>query len=106
MARNSCRAPWVHISNASVRQTLPAIRGHVLTLQLDVFNLLNLLNDNWGRFEEVAGATPPLLQHVGRTLGPAAASQPMFRFDPARSRFDTQNVESAYQLQVALRYSF
>lgn len=106
LARNSCRAPWVHISNASVRQTLPPLRGNLLTVQLDVFNVLNLLNDRWGHFREVAGAVPPLLQHVGQTAGSAATSQPIYRFDADRAHFSSDNLESAYQLQLALRYTF
>jgi hypothetical protein len=47
----------------------------------------------------------------GERLAPPAGSapllsQPLFRFDTARAAFDTQNVESAYQIQLALRYRF
>jgi hypothetical protein len=103
VARNSCRGPWVHTTNASVRQSLPAMRGHGVSLQLDVFNVLNLLNKNWGLYR-VPNAV--ILQHVGQTAGPTSVSQPIFRFGAARTRYNTDNVESAYQIQLALRYSF
>jgi len=103
VARNSCRGPWVHTTNASVRQSLPAMWGHAASLQLDVFNVLNLLDRDWGLYR-VPNAV--LLRQVGQTTGPASKSQPVFHFDEARPRYDTQNVESAYQLQLALRYSF
>jgi carboxypeptidase family protein len=103
VARNSCRGSWVHTTNASVRQSLPAMWGHGASLQLDVFNLLNLLDKDWGLYR-VPNAV--LLQHVGQTAGPTSVSQPVFRFDLMRARYNTENVESAYQVQLALRYSF
>jgi hypothetical protein len=104
MARNSCRAPWVNVTNASLRVTLPPMGGHTLSAQLDIFNVFNLLNRDWGRFQVVSpGPNAPLLEQVAQDL---AISQPIFRFDSGRVRFDDQNVESAYQLQLALRYTF
>jgi len=104
MARNSCRAPWVNLTNASLRVTLPPVGGRTLSAQLDVVNLLNLLNPNWGRTQVVSpGPNAPLLEQVAQDL---STSQPVFRFDPGKARFDDQNLESAYQLQLALRYTF
>lgn len=104
MARNSCRALWTNVTNASLRVTLPPVGGRTLSVQLDVFNLLNLLNENWGRARLVSpGPNAPLLEQVAQNPSP---SQPIFRFDPGRARFDDQNLESAYQLQLALRYNF
>jgi len=98
-ARNSCRSAWVNTSNLSVRQSLPAIGGHAATIQLEIFNVLNLLNKSWGLFEV---PSPWILQNAGRTS--AAAPQPRYTFNtPARN---VQNAESSYQLQLSLRYSF
>ena len=101
MARNSCRGPWVNTSNISVRQSLQAIGGHDLSAQLEVFNVLNLLNPSWGLFRQ-PNAT--LLQQTGQTSG--ASAQPVFHFDAAAAGTTTQNLESGYQLQLSLRYSF
>ena len=107
MSRNSCRAPWVHITNASVRQTIPVVRGHTVAVQLDVFNVLNLLNKEWGLFRVPnTSPNPRLLEHVGQTAGSAATAQPTFRLDRAATRFDSGNVQSAFQLQLGVRYSF
>ena len=101
VTRNSCRGPWVNTSNASLRQSLRAIRGRDLSLQLEVFNVLNLLNPSWGLFR-----TPnkSILQHMRQTAG--AAPQPVFQFNAANVGTSTQNLESGYQLQLSLRYSF
>jgi hypothetical protein len=106
MARNSCRAPWVHITNASLRQTIPVVRGHRLVAQLDIFNVLNLLNQNWGLLRVVDPRPTSIARARRADAGAAATSQPIFRFDSSKLRFDSQNVESAFQLQLALRYSF
>ena len=101
VARNSCRGPWVNTSNASVRQSLQTIGGHDVSLQLEVFNLLNLLNSSWGLMRL---PNQTILQHVAQTSG--AAPQPVFHFDAANAGASTQNLESGYQLQLSLRYNF
>lgn len=101
VARNSCRGPWINTSNASVRQSLQTIGGHDVSVQLEVFNLLNLLNPAWGLLRM---PNPWILQHVGQTSG--ALVQPVFTFDVRRAGTSTQNLESGYQLQLSLRYSF
>jgi len=101
VARNSCRGPWANTSNLSLRQSLQALGVHDLSLQFEVFNVLNLLNPSWGLFR-----TPnkSILQHMRQTAG--AAPQPVFQFNAANVGTSTQNLESGYQLQLSLRYSF
>lgn len=104
MARNSCTGPWVHSTNAAVRQELPVrfTAGHSLSVDVEIFNFLNLLNPRWGLLRI---PTTNVLQHRGQdaTVTP---SEPVFSFDPARAAHSTANVESAYQIQLALRYRF
>jgi hypothetical protein len=102
VARNSCREPPSHVTIASVRQGIP-IAGRALALELDVFNVLNVLKSEWGHYRVAA---PALLEHVGQTSADAATAQPTFRFDTTAPKWETLRTESAYQLQVALRYSF
>jgi hypothetical protein len=104
VARNSCRGPWVTTSNALVRQSLHAIGRNNLSLQLEVFNVLNLLNSSWGLFRV---PNRILLRHTGQTVPTYGVSpQPIFSFDPATAGTSTRNVESGYQLQLSLRYGF
>lgn len=102
LARNSCREPWTHTTIASVRQGIP-IGRQVLELELDAFNLLNLLSDGWGRYRL---ARPRVLEQVGQSTDAAGNSQPVFRFDPGFTPWETLPAESAFQLQVAARYRF
>ena len=101
MERNSCREPWSNTTIASVRQSIPIGRGRTLTAQLDVFNVLNLIRSDWGHYHT---ANPALLEQVGETTG--ASAQPVFRYDLTRPPWLNAATESAYQLQLSLRYSF
>lgn len=101
--RGSCRGSWLNTLNASVRQSLPILRDHPVMLELDVFNLLNLLNSRWGRFGTL-DLFP--LQMVGYTQGPASRSQGIFRFAPDFTPFDAHNLDSVYQLQLVAKVSF
>jgi hypothetical protein len=103
LARNSCVSPWVHSSSAAVRQSLPALASHEGTIELEVFNLLNLIRRDWG-LNRVPNTF--LLRQVGQTPGTVATSQPVFSFDTNWQPYFTANAESAYQLQLALRYRF
>ena len=110
MSRNSCRSPWMSRTNLALRQALPAAGTHWFFIELQVFNLLNLVNPRWGRVALPTGAAisstnqTQLLSQVGETAGTSA--QPIFRFDPQMGRFNFDNLDSYYQLQLALRYDF
>jgi hypothetical protein len=85
-----------------LRQMIP-IGSQTLEAQLDVFNLLNLLNREWGlrRFTNSV-----LLEHVGQGLEGAGQSEPVFRFVESDTDGFTDQGESAFQLQFGLRYRF
>jgi hypothetical protein len=108
LERNSCREPWSHTTMASVRQSIPGV-SNALETELTVFNVLNLLWREWGRYRVAAldrSAAPPLLEHVGQTVESPETAEPIFRFDPTTARWATLSTESAFQLQLSLRYRF
>ena len=102
LERNSCREPWSNTLIASLRQAIP-IAARAVEVQLDVFNVLNLLNRDWGERREAA---PALLEHVGQTVEAAQTARPIFRFNATNVGWTTNSVESAFQLQLAVRYRF
>lgn len=113
IGRDACRTPWTNIMNLSVRQSLSAFRAQNLSLQLDVFNFLNLLNKSWGQ-QASSFSDVTLLQYVGlqNSKGSlisgsgAAQTQPIFQFTPDQQKFNYNNIDSNYQLQLSVRYSF
>jgi hypothetical protein len=102
LERNGCREPWSHTTIASVRQGVP-IGRRTVEAELQLFNVLNLLNGEWGRYRV---ADPSLLEHVGQVTSPAPLAQPLIRFDMTRPAWTTLTTESAFQLQLAMRYRF
>jgi outer membrane receptor protein involved in Fe transport len=106
MGRNSCRSPWQNLVNVSLRQRLPNISGNELALQLDVFNFLNLLNDEWGEQAfAFNNANVPLLGVAGVTSNDVTTQDPVLTFNPTTERFNARNSSSNYQIQLAVRYS-
>ncbi len=102
MERNSCREPWFNTTVAALRQSLPVGDG-AFEAQVDIYNVLNLLNRRWGRRRI---AQPELLEHVAHTGNTAGTGQPIFRFNTAREDWTPVHAETAFQLQIGLRYRF
>jgi hypothetical protein len=48
MRRNTCRNPWTHLVDARLSHPIALPSGRTLGLMLDTFNVLNLLNAEWG----------------------------------------------------------
>jgi hypothetical protein len=103
----------------SIRQAIPSIRGQALSLQLDIFNFLNLLDSHWGQIKlptlsPVFNNQSALIQSA-RTPGPLSTSQPVFTFDSRlydatslnpKAFASRSTLASNYQVQLTLRYSF
>ncbi len=110
ISRNSCRTPWMSLTNLAVRQAFPSVREQSFAVELQVFNVLNLLNSRWGRMKIPTGAVLattsqiPLLLQVGQTAG--VLPQPIYRFDTAMRRYNDDNFDTYYQIQLAVRYNF
>jgi hypothetical protein len=110
MRRNSCRSPWMNLANLALRQGMPSVRSHALDAEVQVFNFLNLLNSHWGRESVPTGMTlastnqVALLSQVGETAG--GQGQPIYRFDSTMSRYNSENFDTYYQIQFAVRYNF
>lgn len=56
LQRNSCRQPWLNALDARFTKLLPAFRGHALELSADLFNVLNLLDGDWGVLRITSGS--------------------------------------------------
>lgn len=49
MDRNGCRQPWINLLNARVTKMFPTVHGQSLELSTDLFNLLSLIDHDWGQ---------------------------------------------------------
>src|SRR3546814_17393220 len=56
--RNETRMPWVNQLDLSFQQELPGFwKEHKSIIRLDVYNFLNLLNDDWGLTKQIGRAS-------------------------------------------------
>jgi hypothetical protein len=55
--RNAARQPWVDQLDLGLQQELPGFgSGHKSILRLDIYNFLNLLNNDWGHTDRVSNS--------------------------------------------------
>jgi opacity protein-like surface antigen len=115
MERNSCRNPWQNFLDLSVKQGFPQFAGgNRFSLQLGVYNFLNLLNEDWGQIETAGGGnfdTQTLLR-VEDPDGRAefenfSYSGPDIMEDGTDALYDNNgDPRNSWQLQLQLRYEF
>jgi hypothetical protein len=102
--RNASREPWYHGLDARIAQDIPipGLKDHRLQLTLDIVNLLNLFNKDWGKLQYVYNQndTPIAYKGIDSITGKQKLS-----FSP-RDRYSVYNLESRWQVQLGLRYSF
>jgi outer membrane receptor for ferrienterochelin and colicin len=119
MKRNSCQGPFQKRMDLSVRQTLPELSGQRLTLQLDVFNFLNLVNQNWGQNKFPIQSTfnnQQILRPAGRQAGALNTALWNYNLDngilngiqnnDSPWSLNPNSASNNYQLQLSVRYSF
>jgi hypothetical protein len=78
-------------------------KQHALQLSLDVLNVGNLLNSDWGvRKVASASATSPL-----KLVGSTPSGAPVFNFTgPTSTLIDDPGIASRWRIQLGLRYFF
>lgn len=103
--RNAFTSPWVTTADLQLRQELPSFRdGHKIVVQLDILNVANLINNKWGRFEQVGF---PYVVPVVATTYNAATGRYTYSGTPAAKQYSLSPVEnSVWRLQLGLRYQF
>jgi outer membrane receptor for ferrienterochelin and colicin len=111
--RNSGTAGFVHSFDLRIAQELPGFfDGHKSELWLDIMNIGNLINDDWGHIYDYGFFAT---KNVTRVTGINDAGQYIYNFDPARvtqpgvanENADAQNLGvSQWSVQVGFRYRF
>jgi outer membrane receptor for ferrienterochelin and colicin len=104
--RNGARNRWVNQFDLHIEQEIPGfMKGHKGQIWLDVMNVGNLINKDWGRIEEVGF---PGMKGVVEYGGiDAATGKYVYRFNSP----DTANIYddrgiSRWSLQLGFRYQF
>jgi hypothetical protein len=102
--RNAFRSPWFHRFDVRLAQDLPnPISGHRARFAIDIENVGNLLNDNWGRSEAVG--FPFTAPAVNVAIDPATGK---YEYSALRSYKATRVdvLQSVWRVGVGLMYDF
>ena len=100
LSRNSCENGWVHRWDLRISQEIAMTVG-VLQAFVDVENLGNLLNDDWGRYEEHVFNTPAI--SASFTEDGSQFVYDNFNGKPGKAVY---RVPSVWKAQIGLRYTF
>ncbi|HEU0153023.1 MAG TPA: carboxypeptidase regulatory-like domain-containing protein [Arenimonas sp.] len=104
--RNGARNPWVNQFDIKITQELPGFfEGHRSEIWLDILNVGNLINKDWGRIEEIGfPGSRGVVEYGGID---AATGKYVYRFNtPDTARLYDDRGISRWSLQVGFRYKF
>ncbi|MBS1776196.1 MAG: TonB-dependent receptor [Bacteroidetes bacterium] len=117
--RNALRTPWNHNLDLKLMHTwnfnVSKTRTNSLQLSLDIFNVLNLMNNNWGKqyfVSNVSNYCVPLFKAVNDQNGKTPSSQgyaPTYQFQKPTNNgqyYTVDPISSRWQMQVGIKYSF
>lgn len=112
-ARSGPREPWSHSIDLRLAQEIPTIAGQRFEITLDVLNVLNLLNNEWGWVRNTGvNQTFNLLNFhsiettPGPDYGKARYTVPNIKVtDGKADPFVPDNILSRWQAQLGIRYT-
>ncbi len=118
-ARNSCRAPWSNTLNARIAIGLPFKKVHT-DFTIDIFNLLDLLNDHWGlqqfaNFNQIdvirptVSTTTAVVNGITTATGSTLTGANLATINPTTGLFNAFSIDdlrSRWQFQLGLKVSF
>ncbi len=104
--RNASREPWYHSVDMRLAQDIPipGLKDHRLQVTLDVMNVLNLINKDWGKLQYVNNQNDVPFTYKG--IDTASSKIKMQYSDRSNYRYLLSNLASRWQMQLGLRYSF
>ncbi len=107
--RNSCRTGFTNIVSLRLSQEIGVWSDNKLELMLDIENLGNLLNDDWGRVESYPAPSNVALANVSIADGQyvyAPISSDQVSADTMAPRPAIARLPSVYRVQFGFRFSF
>lgn len=116
LPRNSCPNPWQNYLNARLGAVIPTIHGQEFELSLDLFNVLNFIDRDWGLYKQVSEFEegPRFLNAVGfdaannrpiySFTAPAVIEQTVFGENPSGAQAGVNR--SRWTMQLGAKYRF
>ncbi len=108
MQRGECRNPWQNLFNVRLGWNSPEfVKGQRLELQADIFNVLNLLNPEWGLFEQDAQFETHGSQFLRAVGYDTEKNRPIYTFSEPTVRTTVYSpTSSRWRMQIGARYVF
>ena len=108
MDRFGLHQPWRHQLDLRISQEIPTVGRQRIELTLDILNVLNLLNKDWGQVKYVRNGEYSLFRFEGYDKsGKIRASYfPNTRGYKGDDIFETSDFWSRWQMQFGIRYTF
>ncbi len=109
MQRGECRNPWQNFLNLRLGWTSPEfVKGQRLELQADIFNVLNLLNPEWGLFQQDAQFETHGSQFLRAVGYDTDNNRPIYTFSEPKAVTNTvySPTLSRWRMQLGARYVF
>jgi hypothetical protein len=125
--RNSLRQPWYNQLDMRITQEFPTFRGQSLQIYVDILNVLNLINSDWGHLKYVSSAvydraftyngivTQELIDDPKNGFTQNDLGKMIVTFsipkdakgNPSKdAMFNVYDLVSRWQIQFGIRYSF
>ncbi|RMF21615.1 MAG: hypothetical protein D6765_15375, partial [Bacteroidetes bacterium] len=107
--KNGDRAPFESMFDLAIRQDFGVKAGgntHKLQLSLDIFNLANLINSDWGVRYSVPGDFNNYFFYQFEGFD---GTTPQFTFrqpETGKDRFDISGTSSRWRMRLGVRYIF
>ncbi|MBL3654915.1 TonB-dependent receptor [Fulvivirga sediminis] len=104
--RNGARTPWYNRFDLRVMQEFKVMvkdKKNRIQLTMDIENVGNLLNKDWGRAYSVSYGTYNLLQFRGID---EATGRGIYRYSDREDPWNVDNLASVWRMQLGLRYIF
>lgn len=104
LPRNSCHNSWVSFLDMRLAKSIPTVNGQNVTVTVGVFNVLNLLNKNWGLVRQTSSFdTQNLLRAVGYDVANQRAIYTLSL--PVKNYYSPYSTASRWKIQLGLKYS-
>jgi hypothetical protein len=106
--RNAFQSPWYTVANLRLAQEIPTgIPKTRAILTLDIENLTNLINSDWGRFEQVAFPyVAPVLDASINANGQYVYRPRSGQTGPTSPNYSISALPSVYRIQMGIRIEF
>jgi hypothetical protein len=111
MNRNVCEGPWRNLVNTRLTFRVPTVQRQRVELNMDIFNLMNMLNSDWGQQRARPFPGIELLELRGwDTANNRGIFRPTGRLrldeDGNANPYNLLDPSSRWQAQIGLRYTF